>query len=139
MIKLLPLHCSRNERQHWLIGILRGMKDENVYLESLRMSESTYYTLINFNQMCELGVNPFYHPCFAGLPIVITCSYSYLQIDFADTFMIPKMPGGSMDDAVYVREPLPKADPPTTEAHTAPSDDLMASDGTQHPPESCVQ
>jgi len=114
MIKLLPLHgVTRNERQHWLINILREIKDENVHLESLRMSESTYRTLVDYNQMCEMGMNPFNCPTFADLPIVLTCTYSYLQIDFADMFMEPRIPGGSMDDAVYVRDPLPRADLPS--------------------------
>ena len=120
MIKLLPLICSRNERQHWLIDTLRELRDKNVHLESLRMNPSTHRTLIDYNSFIGMHVGPLECPSFAGLPIVITRSYSYLQVFFSDVFMEPRMPGGSMDDAVYLCEPLSKAGSPLTDPLTWP-------------------
>lgn len=138
MIKLLPLFMTRNERQHWLISILREMRHENVHLESLRMNSCTHRGLIDYNQMHYIGFNPLQYPCFVGLPIVITCTYNDREIFFSDTFKVPRMPYGSMSDTVYTCEPLPKAHRPTTEAFPGPSDDSKGLGGAVHPPGSFV-
>ncbi len=100
MIKLLPFLITYNERQHWLINVLRELRDEGVHLESLRMSSSTHRTLQNYDDLKEAGMDPLEDVHFAGLPIVITTSYSFLQIYFSPTFLVPRMLYGSMDDAV---------------------------------------
>ena len=68
--------------QHWLIDILRELKDKDVLLDALVMMYRTYELLTNFVQHKELDSDPLDKPCFHGLQIIINLEYEVREIFF---------------------------------------------------------
>lgn len=115
-------YAQYSRPRSWLVNVLRIMREDDVHLESLRMSDDTYRRIVNVPFALRCNCNPYDNPSFAGLPIVLTCSYSYSQIDFADTFTVPSMPYGPMTDSMpYCTVLVPSL--PAAEGLTDPSSD----------------